>query len=67
MLQVTLGGSICTELLSNQGWNPMYRLEQILVDVSPRSPRSTAPLPGTLLTTVPVTVPVPIFVCVKSL
>jgi hypothetical protein len=64
MLQVTLGGSICTELLSNQGWNPMYRLEQILVDVSPRS---TAPLPGTLLTTVPVTVPVPIFVCVKSL
>ena len=28
---VTLGGSICTQLLSNEGWNPMYRLEQILV------------------------------------
>lgn len=30
---VTLGGSVCMETLSNEGWNPMYRLEQIMVDV----------------------------------
>jgi len=30
---VTIGGAICTFLLSNEGWNPMYRLPQVLVDV----------------------------------
>jgi len=30
---VTVGGAICTFLLSNEGWNPMYRLPQVLVDI----------------------------------
>jgi len=30
---VTVGGAICTLLLTNEGWKPNYRLEQILVDI----------------------------------
>jgi len=30
---VTVGGAICTLLLTNEGWKPNYRLQQILVDI----------------------------------
>jgi len=30
---VTMGGAICTLLLTNEGWKPAYRLQQILVDI----------------------------------
>jgi len=30
---VTMGGAICTEMLTNEGWKPNYRLPQILVDI----------------------------------
>jgi len=30
---VTMGGAICTLLLTNEGWKPNYRLQQVLVDI----------------------------------
>jgi len=30
---VTMGGAICVYLLTNEGWKPLYRLEQVLVDI----------------------------------
>ena len=30
---ITLGGSICTELLTSSGWSPAYTLEAVLVDI----------------------------------
>ena len=30
---VTLGGSICIELLTNSGWSPLYRLEGVMMHV----------------------------------
>ena len=30
---VTVGGAICTNLLSNEGWNPSYRISQIIEDI----------------------------------
>jgi len=30
---VTMGGAICTLVLSAEGWNPLYRLEQIIIDI----------------------------------
>jgi ubiquitin-conjugating enzyme E2 Q len=30
---VTIGGSICIELLTNGGWNPLYRMEGVMMHV----------------------------------
>ena len=30
---VTIGGSICIELLTNASWNPLYRLEGVMTHV----------------------------------
>ena len=30
---ITLGGSICMELLTNQGWNPTYSLENLIIHI----------------------------------
>jgi ubiquitin-protein ligase len=30
---ITLGGSICMELLTNQGWSPAYSVENVLVQI----------------------------------
>ena len=30
---ITMGGSICTELLTTSGWSPAYTLESVLVDI----------------------------------
>ena len=42
---VTIGGSICTEMLTSQGWMPTMTMESVLLGIRTAAPLTRPPLP----------------------